>query len=472
MAANYDLVIIGAGPGGYTAALKATGFGMKVAVIDKDRIGGVCVNRGCIPTKALLHASNIFETMQQCDEFGVYTDFISFDYKKMQDYKKKSVRQYRGEIEKLFEKNGVDFIKGTATIRRNRTVEVVHEEGRDFLQARHVIIATGASPILPDIPGISLPGVMNSDRLLSAQTWNYDRVVIIGGGVIGVEFATIFQALCSKVTIVEKGPHLLGPMDQEVGLALERQLKKKGISVYCNSTVEEIRDEDGLTCLIKHGDGSGTTAVKAAQVVAAVGRAPYLDGLIGEDVNLEKEEDGHLKINGDFQTSEPGVYAIGDVVARTQLAHVAMAQATYVVESIAGQPHSIRLEAVPNGMFVSLPIVPSCIYTNPEIATVGLTEQSASALGLKVRCGVYAMEENGKSIISREKDGFIRLVFEAYSNTIVGAQMVCPRATDMIGEMATAIANGLTAQQLSVAMRAHPTYSEGIKEAIEDAMKS
>lgn len=471
MAAKYDLVIIGAGPGGYTAALKATGFGMKVAVIDKERLGGTCVNRGCIPTKALLHASNIFETMQQCDEFGVYTDFISFDYKKMQDYKKKSVRQYRGEIEKLFEKNGIDFIQGKATIRRNKTVEVTHDGGRDFLQADHVIIATGAVSAMPDIPGIDLPGVINSDRLLSAQAWNYDRVVIMGGGVIGVEFATIFQALCSKVTIVEKGPHLLGPMDEEVGLALERQLKKKGISVFCNSTVEEIREEDGLTCLVKHEDGSEATVVKATQVLAAVGRVPYLKGLIGEDVSLDM--DGRrLKINGDFETSEPGIYAIGDVVARTQLAHVAMAQATYVVENIAGQSHSIRLEAVPNGMFVSLPIVPSCIYTNPEIATVGLTEQSARALGLKVRCGAYAMEENGKSIISREKDGFIRLVFEAYSNTIVGAQMVCPRATDMIGEMATAIANGLTAQQLSVAMRAHPTYSEGIKEAIEDAMKS
>lgn len=471
MAANYDLVIIGAGPGGYTAALKATEFGMRVAVIDKERLGGVCVNRGCIPTKALLHASSIFATMQQCDEFGVYTDFISFDYKKMQDYKKKSVRQYRGEIEKLFEKNGIDFIKGTASIRRDKTVEVFHDGGKDFLRAEHIIIATGASPMMPEIPGISLPGVINSDRLLSAQTWNYDRMVIMGGGVIGVEFATIFQALCSKVTIVEKGPHLLGPMDREVGLALERQLRKKGISVYCNSMVTEIRDEDGLTCLVTHRDGSQTTVLKATQVLAAVGRAPYLEGLLGEDISLDMEN-GHLKINGDFQTSEPGVYAIGDVVARTQLAHVAMAQATYVVENIAGRPHSIRLEAVPNGMFVSLPIVPSCIYTNPEIATVGLTEQSANALGLKVRCGVYSMEENGKSIISREEDGFIRLVFEAYSNTIVGAQMVCPRATDMIGEMATAIANGLTAQQLSVAMRAHPTYSEGIKAAIEDAMKA
>ena len=176
-------------------------------------------------------------------------------------------------------------------------------------------------------------------------------------------------------------------------------------------------------------------------------------------------------MNGAFETSEPGIYAIGDVAAKIQLAHVAKAQATYVVEHIAGRPHSFRLEVVPGGMFVSLPIVPSCIYTEPEIATVGITEQTAKALGMKVRCGVYTMEGNGKSIISREEDGFIRLVFEAYTNTIVGAQMVCPRATDMIGEMATAIANGLTAKQLSMAMRAHPTYSEGITAAIEDAMK-
>ena len=221
MARNYELVVIGAGPGGYTAALKAAGFGMKVAVVDQDKLGGICVNRGCIPTKALLYASNIFSMMQHCDEFGVSTDFISFDFKKMQEYKKRSVRQYRGGIEKLFSENGIDFIKGTATIRREKTVEVTGEEGKEYLHADNIIIATGASPVIPDIPGIHLPGVSNSDRLLTTQAWNFDRVVIIGGGVIGVEFATIFQALCSKVTIVEMGPHLLGPMDTEVALALE-----------------------------------------------------------------------------------------------------------------------------------------------------------------------------------------------------------------------------------------------------------
>lgn len=470
MAKDYDLIVIGAGPGGYTAAIKAAGFGMKVVVIDEDKVGGVCVNRGCIPTKALLHASNIFSMMQHCDEFGVSTDFISFDFGKMQAYKRRSVQQYRREIEKLFEKNGIDFVKGTATIRREKTVEVNGDDGREYYHAHNIIIATGAKPIMTQIPGIDQAGVVNSDRLLSSKNWSYDRVVIMGGGVIGVEFATIFQALCSKVTIVEKGPHLLGPMDMEVALALEKQLTKKGITVYCNSTVDEVINEDGLSCLVKNHVSGATHRVKASQVVVAVGRSPYMGNLFGEDVTLQTRN-GRLVLDKDFMTSEAGVYAVGDVTGQTMLAHVAMAQATFVVENIAGIPHSIRLEAVPNGMYVSLPIVPNCIYTVPEIATVGITEQVAQVLGMKVRCGVFSMNENGKSIIAREEDGFIRLIFEAYSNTIVGAQMVCPRATDMIGEMATAIANGLTAEQLMRAMRAHPTYSEGITAAIEDAMK-
>lgn len=469
MALSYDLVIIGAGPGGYTAALKAASFGMKVVVVDKDKLGGTCINKGCIPTKALLYASNIFSMMQRCDQFGVSTDFISFDFAKMQDYKKRSVKRYRKEIEKMFAENGVDYIKGTASIRREKTVEVVNESGKEYLRAKNIIIATGAKPVMPNIPGLRLPGVINSDRLLAAQAWNFDRVVILGGGVIGVEFATIFQALCSKVAILEKGPHLLGPMDTEVSMALEKQLRKKGIAIYCNADLQEIVNEDGLNCIVRMENGE-VSRIKATQVIVAIGRRPYTDHLLGNDVTLEMNN-GRIAVDADFMTSEPDIYAIGDVAAKTQLAHVAMAQGTYVVEKIAGKTHSIRLEAVPNGMYVSLPIVPNCIYTHPEIATVGITEQAANQLGMKVRCGVCTMDGNGKSIISREEDGFIRLIFEAYSNTIVGAQMVCPRATDMIGEMATAIANGLTAEQLSRAMRAHPTYSEGIAVAIEDAMK-
>ncbi len=465
MARKYDLIIIGGGPGGYTAAVKAASSGLKTVVIEKDKLGGVCLNRGCIPTKALLFASRMFSRMQNCDEFGVSADFISFDFGKMQDYKRKSVKTYREGIRELFEENHVDAVSGTATIRRGKTVEVNGEEGRDYFEGKNIIIATGAKPLIPDIPGIELPGVVTSDQILASRNWNYDRLTIVGGGVIGVEFATIFNSLCSKVTIIEQGETLLGPMDKEVSRELEEELRRRGIAVYCGARVKEI--QEGLVCVAEHNGQE--LSVRSNQILIATGRTPYTKNLFGSDVHFKMEK-GQLYVDKDFMTSEPGIYAVGDVISRTRLAHVAAAQGTYVVESIIGKEHEMRLEVVPNGMYVALPIVPSCIFTEPEIASVGLTEEQAKKLNMKVRCGHYNMNQNGKSIIVREESGFIRLVFEAYSNTIIGAQIMCPRATDMIGEMATAIANGLTAAQLSLAMRAHPTYSEGIAAAIQDAM--
>ena len=469
MAKQYDLVIIGAGPGGYTAAIRAADFGMKVAVIEEKELGGVCVNRGCIPTKALLYASHIFSLMQTSDEFGIFTDQISFDYGKMQKYKSKSVATYREEIRQMFTEKGITLVQGRGILRRDRTVEVRGEDGKEYYQGTDVLLAAGAKAAIPPIPGSDLPGVVTSDTVLNGKDWNYNRVVIIGGGVIGVEMATIFNNLCSQVTIIERNDHLLGPMDRQVALELEEDLKRKGINIYCGAAQISIAREESLVCTFRDKD-QREISQNAGTVLIATGRKPDLSGLFGEDVQMEVK-DGKLTVDSNFQTSEPGVYAIGDLTASTQLAHVAAAQGTYVVEKLLNKEHSIKLEVVPNGMFVSLPIVPSCIYTTPEIATVGITEETANAYGMKVRVGHYSMNENGKSIIARADGGFIRLVFEAYSNTIVGAQMVCPRATDMIGEMATAIANGLTASQLSQAMRAHPTYSEGIKAAIDDAMR-
>lgn len=473
MAEQYDLVVIGAGPGGYTAAIKAAQMGLKTVIVEKNRLGGTCVNQGCIPTKSLLYASNLFRMMQNSDEFGVSAEGIAFDFNKMQHYKRESVRRYRDGIEEKFQELGLKLVSGRATLRRDRTVEVeLNEGGREYYQGANVIIAIGAKPIKNSIPGIDLKGVWDSDRLLSAENWNFDRLVIMGGGVISVEMATIFNNLCSRVTIVEKQRHLMAPMDEVMAKQLERELREQGIEVYCGATVTEIQEEgNSLCCTVTPEEEGEPFQIHGCQVLSAIGRRPDLSGLCGPDVILETKN-GKISVSKDFETNIPGVYAIGDVAAKIQLAHVAAAQATYVVERIAGKPQSVKLEVVPSGMFVSLPIVPSCIYTNPEIATVGITEATAKANGLKVRCGHCSMRDNGQSIISGEKHGFIRLVFEAYSNGIIGAQLMCPRATDMIGEIATAIANGLTAEQMSFAMRAQPTYNEGIGVAIEDAMRS
>lgn len=469
MTKKYDLIIIGAGPGGYTAAIRAAELGLRTAVIEERELGGVCVNRGCIPTKALLYASHLFSLMQNSDQFGIFTDQISFDYGRMQKYKEKSVKTCRNGIQQSFEKLGIHLVRGKGILRRDRTVEVRGAEGLEFYQGQHVILAAGARAFIPSIPGADLPGVVTSDKILSETDWNYSRVVIIGGGVIGVEMASIFHNLCSQVMIVEKNDHLLGPMDRKVAGELEHSLRSRGIEIYCGAQCCQVEEsKSGLLCRIKTADGKEIRQ-PAGTVLIAAGRKPEPEALMGEDVQLRMEE-GRLWTDENFQTSQEGVYAIGDLTAKTQLAHVAAAQGIFVVESLVGKPRSIRLEVVPNGMFVRLPIVPNCIYTNPEIATVGITEEAAEKMGMHVRTGYYSMNDNGKSIITRADSGFICLVFEAYSNTIVGAQIICPRATDMIGEMATAIANGLTAEQLSYAMRAHPTYSEGIRAAIADAL--
>ncbi|MDK2967994.1 dihydrolipoyl dehydrogenase [Lacrimispora sp.] len=467
MADHYDIIIIGGGPGGYTAALKAASLGFKTAIVEKEKLGGTCVNKGCIPTKSLLHAASKFKELQNCDEFGVSTDFISFDFKKMQQYKKSSVKSYRKGITDLIETENITVLSGTGIIRRNKTVEVHSVQGKDYCTGDYLIIATGAKCVIPPIPGADLPGVLTSERLLASDNWNYDRLVVIGGGVIGVEFATIFSALCSQVTILEREAHLLGPMDSEVSQALEEELKLRGITIHCQVIVKEIKEDTdhGLSCVFEKAGEEHT--IQTGHILIAAGRQPFLEGLLGEDVSLELEN-GHLKVNSEFQTSEPGIYAIGDAASDILLAHVAAAQATYVVEKIAGVEHTIRLSVVPNGMFVKLPVVPSCIYTEPEIASVGITREAAVANHMHVRCGHYSMSGNGKSIITSRQNGFIHLVFEEFSGTLVGAQIVCPRATDMISEMATAIANGLTAKQLRLAMRAHPTYSEGITAAIEN----
>ena len=281
----------------------------------------------------------------------------------------------------------------------------------------------------------------------------------------------MFNNLCSDGTIVEREKLLMGAMEDVLSAGLGKGMRQKGIDVYWDATVTEILEEVGGLSGVIAPDGEGDPIkMRAGQILMAIGRRPNVEKLLGKDISLEMEG-GKIAVNSDFETSERGIYAIGDVSARTQLAHVAAAQGTYVVEKIAGRPHSIKLEVVPNGMYVSLPIVPNCIYTDPEIATVGITEEIAREKGLKVRCGHFSMRENGQSIITGGENGFIRLVFEAYSNTIVGAQMMCPRATDMIGEIATAIANGLSAEEMSFAMRAQPTYNEGIGAAIEDAMR-
>ena len=470
MAEQYDLIIIGAGPAGYTAAIKAAGFGMRVAVIEKERLGGVGLNTGCIPAKALLYASSFYSQVQHAGIFGVRVEQAEFDFGKMQDYKDKTVKECREQIQKQFASENVVLIKGTAKLHRDNVVEVLTETGTEHYKGEYVLLAGGAEPVIPDIPGIDLPQVLTSRDILEAREWNFDNLLIIGGGVIGVELSAVFADLGSRVTLVESQSRLLNPMDPEISECLEENLRKKGVDVRCSASVVEMRDRgDGrISCMLRE-DGTWKEET-ADRVLVAIGRRPVMDKILADDSEVEVR-DGRAVVRRSYKTTQDKVYAIGDMIANTRLAHVAASQAAYVVEHIAGKGHSMQLSVVPNGMFVELPVVPTCIYTSPEIAAVGFTEEDAQTYNMKVKCGQAFMRENGRAILAREKSGFVRLIFEDYSKTLVGAQMMCPRATDMIGEMATAIANGLTAYQLSTAMRAHPTFSEVITAAIEDALR-
>ena len=468
MGKQYDLIIIGAGPGGYVAAKKAAKLGMSVAIIDKGEVGGTCINRGCIPTKALIHTATLYRDMSECEKFGLYARETGFDLRKIYEYKDLSAARMRKELEQEFSDLGIVFVRGMATVQSDRRVRVVLPDGaKEHLAGRYILIATGAKARMVDIPGMDLPGVMTSEELLTSNESRYQRLLILGGGVIGIELATVFNALGGEVTIVEVSDRLLPNMDREFSDTLEEILTDRGIGIHKESILEEVAKKDGaLKCrYVCHGKNQ---EAEVDAVLVSVGRTANTEGLFDPDVPI-RMENGRIVVDDFFETSISGVYAVGDVIGGIQLAHVASAQATYVVERMNDVPASVIVEMVPSCLFVPISIVPSCLYTDPEIASVGLSEEEARKKGVPIRCGRYVMDGNGQAIISKEDRGVIKILFAADSDVILGAQLMCPRATDMIGELATAIANGLTSSQLMYAMRAHPTYNEAISCAVENS---
>ena len=470
METRYDLLIVGAGPGGYVAAKKAAGLGMKAAIIDRGPVGGTCINRGCISTKALLHAATLYREMKECEKFGLSAEKVSFDLQKIYEYKDLSAAEMREDLEKEFEELGVTVIHGDARIIGSRRVRVTDSEGTvtDYL-GKNILIATGAKANMADIPGMELPGVMTSEELLTSNESQYKSLLILGGGVIGLELATVFNALGTDVTIIEISDRLLPNMDLEFSRTLEEMLTHRGIKIYKESILERIEQkEDGLGCrFVSHGSNQ---EIVVEGVLVSVGRSANTEGLFDPGVPIKLEK-GKIVVDEFFMTSIPGIYAVGDVIEGIQLAHVAAAEATYVVERMNNLKPSVILSMVPSCLFTPISIVPSCLYTEPEIASVGLTEEEARRKSVPVRCGRYVMTGNGQSIITKEEQGFIKVLFAADSDVILGAQLMCPRATDMIGELATALANGLTSRQLMYAMRAHPTFNEAISCAVENSRK-
>ena len=426
--ADYQLIVIGAGPGGYEAALRAAKLGKKVAVVERREAGGTCLNRGCIPTKTLLHASAIYRDAKNGAHCGIHTEDIHADMAEIFAYKRAVSQKLSAGIESLFKTAKIDLLRGTALI-------------------------TGSVPSRPPIPGLEL--AMTSDELLEGCDHLYRSIVIIGGGVIGIEFATFYADLGCAVTVIEGMDRLLPNMDKELGQNLALILKKQGVKVFTNAMVQRV-EQAGEDLAVHFTCKETEETVSGEAVLCAIGRRAYCDGLFADGVGVEMNGRS-IAVDGNFETSLPRVYAIGDVSSKIQLAHVATAQGIACVERLCGvQDHT------------DLSVVPSCIYCRPEIAVVGLTEAEAKEKGIPVKVGKHVMFGNAKTVIADPGRCFMKLVAHAETRELIGAQLMCEHASDMIGGVAQALANHLTAEQFCRAMRPHPSFEEAMTAALED----
>lgn len=424
---DHELLILGAGPGGYEAAIRAAQLGLNVGLIERDAVGGTCLNRGCIPTKTLLH------------DAGPGADFAALGARKEQ-----VVSTLRQGVEGLLKKRRVTVYRGTGVLTDAHTIEV---DGQ-AVTGEKLLLAPGSRPALPPVEGIER--ALTSDDLLR-EPRPLDSLLILGGGVIGVEMAAFYAATGTKVTIVEAQERLLPLMDREISQNLQMIFKRQGLGVRTRTLARRIAE--GGEGVVMELDGGET--LTASAVLAAVGRRPNTDGLCALGVALEMDR-GFIRVNERFETSLPGVHAIGDAIGGMMLAHAASAQGLTVVHAIAGEEAPLCLDAIP-----------ACVYVSPEIACVGLTQADCQQRGIEAKVGKALMGANGRTLIANGQRGFIKVVADAQDGRVLGAQLMCERATDMIDSFTVAIANGLTAAQLMRAVRPHPTFLEAVGEALD-----
>lgn len=456
---DYQLIVIGAGPGGYTAALRAAALGLHTAVVECREVGGTCLNRGCIPTKTLLHASQVYRDAVDGASMGVHAANATFDMGEIFAYKRGVSEKLRNGIHGLLKSAKVDLIEGVGRIAAPGQVDITAADGAvSRYTAERILIATGSVNVRPPIPGLDLPGVMTSDELLEGCDRLYDSLVIIGGGVIGVEFATFYRNLGCAVTLVEGMDRLLPNMDRELGQNLQQIMKKQGVEVLTNAMVQSLEQtESGLAVHVLQKGAEKT--VTGEKVLCAIGRRAYWDGVFAEGMNPETHGKS-LKVDENFQTSIPGVYAIGDASSVVQLAHVAAAQGTACVERMYGVADHVDLN-----------VIPSCIYSTPEIAVVGITEAEAKERGIPAVVGKCTMFGNARTVIEDPGRCFMKIVAHAETHEILGASLMCQHASDMISQISAAMVNHQTAEELRRVMRPHPSFEEAMTEAL-DALAS
>jgi len=457
MADSYDVVIIGAGPGGYVAAIRAAQLGLKTACIDKrETLGGTCLNVGCMPSKALLHASHLYhEAAHDFDKFGLSAKGVSFDLKKMMAAKDNTVTGLTGGIEFLFKKNKIDWIKGAGTFTARDTIEVaLNDGGKQVVTAKNTIIATGSE--VASLPGMEI----DEDRIVSSTgALEFSEVpkhlVVIGGGVIGLELGSVWARLGAEVTVIEFMDQVLFGMDLEVRKTFGRILKKQGMKLKLSSKVIGVKTlKNSAKVTFEPVKGGKPETITADRVLVSVGRRPYTDGLGLEAIGVEMDDRSRVKINHDFSTNVPGIWAIGDVVEGPMLAHKAEDEGVACAENIAGLTG-----------YVNHDVIPGVVYTHPEVASVGKSEEELKEAGIAYTAGKFPFTANSRAKANMSTDGFVKILADKSTDRVLGVHIIGADAGNMIAQAATAMEFGASAEDIALTCHAHPTETEAMKEA-------
>lgn len=443
-----SVLVIGGGPGGYVAAIRAAQLGAKTTLIEKSALGGTCLNVGCMPTKALLHSAQVYELATKSESCGIIGESVLVDWKKVQANRASVTEKLTNGVKALVKVNKIKLVDGQAVFTGPKSVRV----GDSEYTADKVIIASGSHPIIPDIPGVSSSKACIDST--GALTLDHvpESMVIIGGGVIGLELGSVYNSFGTEVTVIEAMPKLLPLMDAELTAIVRAQLEGKGIKILTDSRVLSVSD-GGKGALVEAETPEGNKTYEAEKVLLCVGRAPNTDGLGLDQAGIEKK-DGCIKINEYLETSVPGVYAVGDCTGKMMLAHAAMMMGEAAAENAMGG--SVRFDP---------DTVPACAFVGPEFAGVGLTEEAASSKGIKVKVGRFPMSANGRSLVMGYTDGMIKVVADAEYGEILGVHILAANAADIIEEAALAIKLECTLDELTETVHCHPTVSEALREA-------
>lgn len=448
-----DTLVVGAGPGGYVAAIRAAQTGQKVTVVERGALGGVCLNVGCIPSKALISVGHRFEQAKHSEDMGVVAADVKLDWAKAQEFKNGVVKKLVGGVEGLLKGNKVDIVKGEAYFVDTNTVRVIDGESAQTYTFKNAILATGSRPV--EIPTFKFTDrVINSTGALSLPEVP-EKLVVIGGGYIGTELGSAYANLGSQVTIIEGGKDILAGFEKQMTQIVKKGLKKKGVEVVVGASAKGVEEnENGV--VVTYEVGGEEKTVEANYVLVTVGRRPNTDEMGLEEIGVKFAERGLLEVDKQCRTNIPNIYAIGDIVAGPQLAHKASYEGKVAAEAIAGEPSIVDYLAIP-----------AVCFTDPELATVGYSEEQAKAEGIEVKAAKFPFAANGRALALNATEGFVKLVARKEDGLLIGAQIVGAGASDMIAEMGLAIEGGMTAEDIALTIHAHPTLGEITMETAE-----